>query len=151
MSAEARRSDGRNPLALRALVRTPGDLWLASRMLAWALTLPLLVRALPLPRLARLVAMRRPADERSTWRERQIVGLTHRLCAPLSEPGGGCLARSLLLYRYLGAAGARPRLLLGVRKRESRVQGHAWVAIDGRVVADSEEAVREYRLVFAAE
>jgi hypothetical protein len=150
MSAEARRSDGLNPLALRALVRSPGDLWLALRMLGWALALPLLARVLPLPRLTRLVAKRSRA-RRSAWREQQIVGLAHRLGAPLGAPGGGCLPRSLLLYRFLGAAGAEPRLTMGVRRQENRVRGHAWVAVDGRVVADSEEAVREFRPIFAAE
>jgi hypothetical protein len=141
----------RNPLALRSLIRSPGDLWLAVRMLAWALALPLLVLATPLPRLARLVTRRGSAAERSAAREGQIVALAQRLFGPLAEPGGGCLSRSLLLYRFLGAAGARPRLAMGVRKQEGRVVGHAWVAVDGRVVGESEEAIREYRPIFAAE
>ena len=37
--------------AARACITSPADAWLAARMAAWALVLPLLKRVVPLPRL----------------------------------------------------------------------------------------------------
>jgi hypothetical protein len=38
-----------------------------------------------------------------------------------------CLPRSLLLYRWLGRAGAPVRLCIGVRRQPSGLRAHAWV------------------------
>jgi hypothetical protein len=45
-----------------------------------------------------------------------------------------CLQSSLLLYRELSALGADPRLAVGFRRLENRVEGHAWVFVDGRAI-----------------
>jgi hypothetical protein len=50
---------------------------------------------------------------------------------------GNCLARSLMLYSVLSRGGARPTLVLGARKDDSRVAGHAWVEIDGESLFDT--------------
>ena len=49
-----------------------------------------------------------------------------------------CLDRSLTLYRVLSRADARPTLVLGARRGETSVAGHAWIEIDGESPFDSE-------------
>ena len=45
-----------------------------------------------------------------------------------------CLQSSLILYRELSALGADPKLAVGFRRLDDRVEGHAWVFVDGRVI-----------------
>jgi hypothetical protein len=46
----------------------------------------------------------------------------------------GCLQSSLVLYRELSALGADPKLAVGFRRHDDRVEGHAWVFVDGRMI-----------------
>jgi len=101
-------------------------------MLAWRLALPLLKRAVPLPTLARIMRTgMRPRPER----EEKAIELASWLygTTALSE-GESCLERSLLLYRYLSQISTQTRLLVGFRRREREVEGHAWVAIGDRLL-----------------
>jgi hypothetical protein len=121
----------RRARALRLGIRTPADAWLATRMLAWRLVLPLLKWLLPLPRLVRLMWAGRERG-REPARERRVIYLARKL----SGPGGdgrfdNCLERSLVTYRYLSAAGAEPELVVGVDGEED-VSGHVWVTLDGQ-------------------
>jgi hypothetical protein len=136
---------------MRSLIRSIGDLWLACRMLAWAMALPVLKRVVPLPRLVRLAGAARVREVRSSRRETQVVALAQRLCGPLARRDGGCLSRSLLGYRFLGQAGARPKLIVGVRKEGDRVLAHAWLTVDDRIVNDTEENVGAYRPILTSE
>jgi hypothetical protein len=45
-----------------------------------------------------------------------------------------CLQASLVLYRELSALGADPKLAVGFRRHDDRVEGHAWVFVDGRTI-----------------
>ena len=87
-----------------------------------------------LVRLERLVrwAWRVPAGQRDVVAEREIqsdLDVLWRL-TPLRDRD--CLQRSLLLYRELSAAGSDPMLVTGIRRIDGRVEGHAWVVLDGR-------------------
>src|SRR5206468_7627974 len=104
----------RRARALRAGIRSPADVWLAARILAWRAVLPLLKWLLPLPKLVRLMWAGRER-ERQPAHERRVVYLARKL----SGPGGdgrldNCLERSLVTYRYLSAAGAEPELVVGM-------------------------------------
>lgn len=118
-----------------ALLSSPRDLWLLTRMAAWASVLPLLKFVLPLPRLVRLLTprpRRRGRDERS-----RILRLTSLLYGPgafrLSD---NCLERSLVTFRYLAAADVSPTLVVGMRGDSGSYLGHAWVTVDGDPVHD---------------
>jgi len=52
-----------------------------------------------------------------------------------------CLPRSLALYRALSRAGASPQLWIGFRKVAGRVDGHAWVTVDGCPVGEAEALI----------
>jgi hypothetical protein len=53
-------------------------------------------------------------------------------------PDRDCLQRSLLLYGELAAAGLQPVLTVGLRRQDGRLLGHAWVCVNGAVVAEPE-------------
>ena len=78
---------------------------------------------------------RDPAAEARTVQ--QAIKLTH-----LFDRGDRhCLPRSLTLYRALSRAGASPRLFVGFRSLEGRVDGHAWIAVDGAPVGEAEALI----------
>ena len=116
---------------LRGCMHSPGDGWLALRMVAWRLAMPMLKWALPLPRLVRLMWAegRRSASEADRQR---IVTLVHALYGPR---GGrlldNCLERSLVSYRFLAEAGADPQLVVAVSDAGGALRGHVWVTVDG--------------------
>jgi hypothetical protein len=123
------------PRKLVRKVGSPSDAWLASRMTGWALVLPMLKHAMPLPRLARLMWRRGrgPATPRDVDR---IVRLSWAAARLRPLPGrDNCFERSLIAYRYLSALNAGPRLVVALRSTGPASEGHVWVTIDGRPVA----------------
>ena len=133
---------------LPKLLGTAADLWLAARMTAWALALLVLRRFVPLARLARAVSRSRSGRARQPERERRIVEFSRRLFGPLASRAGSCYPRSLLSFRFLAAANARPRLCVGMRRREGSIEGHAWVVVDGRPLGECVEELGGYTVVF---
>lgn len=132
---------------LRAQVRTPADAWLLARMLAWRLALPLLKRALPLPRLARL--MWRPGSagrSRAPERAQRVERLVDWLFAERDlGPGDNCLERSLLVYRLFSELGEAPELVIGMRRGDGgAVLGHAWVLVRGEAFRETAESLGPY-------
>ena len=131
---------------VRGCISSPSDAWLAIRMAAWRVIVPLLKWLLPLPRLARVMWAGRRRAERDRRREERIVTLAETLCGP---HGGrlldNCLERSLVSYRFLSQAGAEPELAFGVaRDRTDPVRGHAWVRLDGEAVHDSAASLERF-------
>ena len=121
---------------------TPGpsridDLLTMGRAAAWMLTLRLAKFAVPLPRLARVMETAPRTTRRDPARERRIAMLVDRVAGGLRFPDqGNCLERSLVLFRLLGRAGARPRLVVGMRRTSGQLAGHAWVSVDGDPVGE---------------
>jgi hypothetical protein len=91
--------------------------------------------------------------ERDRLREQRIVALSRLVYTPLVRADIGCLQRSLLAYRYLSAAGARPSLIVGVNKREGLVSAHAWVELDGEPGGEPRAFVSQFipTLTFGAD
>ena len=71
-------------------------------------------------------------------REARTVAHATKLRHLLDRTDRRCLPRSLALYRALSRAGASPQLWIGFRKQAGRVDGHAWVTVDGRAVGEAE-------------
>jgi hypothetical protein len=113
-------------------------------MAGWSLAVPVLKHALPLPTLVRL-AWARPRGERRPGREPEIAQLawwTSRV-QPRRFPDN-CLERSLVTYRFLARAGARPRLVTGVGRAEGDTVGHVWVTVEDEPVHETAESLRAY-------
>lgn len=121
--------------ALRRCVRSPADLFLLARMTAWAPSLPLLKHAIPLPRLVRLMATRPRVEQRDRELELRIARMARLLYRGRAGTfRNNCLERSLLTYRFLGRAGADPKLIVGARKGDEALHGHVWVTVDDQAV-----------------
>jgi len=91
-----------------------------------------------LERLARF-AWRDPGNHpRDPQLEARTIAQATKLRHLLDRTDRRCLPRSLALYRALSRAGASPQLWIGFRKVAGRVDGHAWVAVDGRPVGEAE-------------
>ena len=58
-----------------------------------------------------------------------------------------CLRRSLVLWTLMRRAGIESDLRLGVRKAKGTFSGHAWVEIEGVVINDSVDVVRQYTII----
>jgi hypothetical protein len=52
---------------------------------------------------------------------------------------GNCLSQSLTLLYMLRRRGVAPTLRLGVRLSAARLDAHAWVEFDGRVLNDTQD------------
>jgi hypothetical protein len=98
-------------------------------------------RVVPLRSLARWAWS--PRVDRDPASLPTIVGRVLRAGRYAGVPDRDCLQRSLLLYRELSRAGASPRLVVGFR-RSAAVEGHAWVTVDGRLLADAAEALETF-------
>lgn len=131
----------------RAVPRIVGcaeaDPRLFARALGWRVVLPLAKMALPMRVLARWMNRRhRPLPP--TRRPSRIAAVER-----LARDGGrllvsgNCLERSLLFYRFLSEAGVDPTLVIGVRRDDAAVAGHAWIEVDGRVFAEPTMADHE--------
>jgi hypothetical protein len=127
------------------LLTRPGDLWLALRMAAWRVILPALKRRMRLPKLIHLMWREAPAEPAGPEREARVA----RLAAMVFRSEhpyryGNCLERSLVLCRYLSAAGSDPQLLVGMRRGENELEGHAWVVARGHAVGETPESLEGY-------
>jgi len=134
--------NGSRPRATPSNTRRPmRTASLVIKMGAWSLVLPVLKHIVPLQRLVRL--MSRPTNgARAPETERKIVSWARR--AYRLRRSGTCLERSLLVYRYLTEASARPRLVVGMRRGERDLVGHAWVLVDGVPLYESNATLEPF-------
>jgi Transglutaminase-like superfamily len=127
---------GRRTRFAASLLASPTDSWLVLRMAGWRVCLPVLKRRLPLARLARLMWMGERARPVTVQREARIAELARIVFrSEHVSRAGNCLERSLVLYRYLSAAGVDPHLVVGITVGET-VRGHAWVIVRGEPVEE---------------
>lgn len=55
-----------------------------------------------------------------------------------------CLTQSLVVSHLLRRAGFRPEVRIGVKKADDRLEAHAWVEIEGRVVSGGRRSPEIY-------
>jgi hypothetical protein len=134
----------------RITVLSPADrrALAVATVLVWALRVG--IRVLPLPLLQGVLA---GGSRRRAERAGRAVTVLERVAwavnvASRSVPRGvTCLTRGLAAQGLLRRAGVPARLCIGVaRGRQGRLEGHAWVESDGRIVIGGAERDR-YTLV----
>ncbi len=141
---------------IASLITGPSDAWLAVRVIGWACVLPALKHLVPVKSLASVMHLAPRTSPRNPARRDPVLEVRivtfARWAARLMrwKSGGNCLERGLIAYRYLGAAGASPTLVVGLGRGErGGIIGHAWVMLDGRPAGESESAIAEYTPVFS--
>jgi hypothetical protein len=111
-------------------------LLLDAYLIALRCTLPLAMRALPLPSLFRVIARRhRVASEANALRS---IARAETIARRLRLPDT-CLYRAMVRFAGLRAAGVDARFLMGV-KRDAPEVGHAWVEVAGSPVGEAIDA-----------
>jgi Transglutaminase-like superfamily len=138
LRASMMRSTFQFPLAAdrRSVRRLKTGLILVRLFIAY-MVLALLKHLVPLTWLVRRVWCP-PVRLRDCESERWLTAIVLRLSRLAGLPDRDCLQRSLLLYRVLSRAGADPTLVVGFRRIDGRIRGHAWVVVDGRALLESE-------------
>jgi hypothetical protein len=127
--------------ALSLMRSGPVGWLLATRMLGWRVALPLLRRRMGLTALVELAAHPHPHSPPDVAGRRRALRLAHAL---FRSTEGTCLERSLLLFRYLGRAGAAPELVVGFTRHGDGVVGHAWVEVERAPVLEAGDPSAKY-------
>lgn len=70
--------------------------------------------------------------------------VSHLYRTGLDRADDNCLERCLLAYRFLAQAGAEPQLECGVRRVGGELRGHAWIVVDGRALAHTDEDIETF-------
>lgn len=96
-------------------------------------TLGVLKHVVPLQRLAKWAWQDRRVT-RDPDAERRVLVAVNRLRRWFGRDSD-CLQSSLLLYRELSRLGANPTLKVGFRRQDERLEGHAWVFLDGHAIS----------------
>jgi hypothetical protein len=78
----------------------------------------------------------------SHWRRVLSTARMVHLAAQRGPYQASCLRNSLTLWWLLRRQGIDSALRLGVRKQDGKIEAHAWIEYEGRVLNDS-ESVRE--------
>jgi hypothetical protein len=105
-------------------------------LIALRCTLPMAMRALPLPRLLGLLAARRPAAGEAA--AHRAIARSEAVARRLRVPDT-CLYRALARFAALRRAGLDPRFRMGVRRHDPE-RGHAWVELGGAPVGEAADA-----------
>lgn len=67
-----------------------------------------------------------------------------RLAARLHFLQAACLPRSIVLADMLSARGVKANVFLGVARHGERLLSHAWVAVNGQMVAEPESVKEDF-------
>ena len=122
-------------------IRHPSDLWLCLRVLGWLYAVKLLVRWVKLPLLLSWLTPSGSRGEADQRRVDKIVSLTDTWLAVLpGSANGRCLSRSLVLYRLLRESGLPVAVNFGLTPPVSKVTGHCWLTLAGKVVFEREDS-----------
>ena len=115
-----------------------GRLWL------WAAMLRGLKRVVPMATLVRLAQVSPRRHTTGRLQPRVEAYLARRGRFPFRPPAN-CLERSLGAYRLLCRGGAKPELVVGVKRSPERgVEGHVWVTVGGRALAETSDHVASF-------
>ena len=117
---------------------------IGSRLWLWAAMLRGLKHVIPLETLVRLTRVT-PRSHAATGVQSQVEAFLERKGRFPFRPPANCLERSFGAYRLLCRAGADPELVVGVKRSPGRgVEGHVWVRVAGRVLAEASDDVEGF-------
>jgi hypothetical protein len=117
----------------------------AMRFWGWAFALRVLKHLLPVKQLVRIVRPR-VSPRRRADRELPIIRFMDARGRFPWRPPANCLERSLAGYRFLTGVGARPELVVGVRKvPDGRgIDGHVWLVLHGMAIGESDRFIEQF-------
>ena len=115
---------------------TDPGLWFTVRVIAFAATVPLLLRR-PVDRWARHLAVKgRSAPPSDEAIDDLVTAIDRALRAGWPLARTGCLTRGITMYRFLTRAGAPVSLHLGAGLVDNTFAAHCWVERDGQPIRE---------------
>jgi hypothetical protein len=125
-------------------------LLMTSRLWLWAAVVRPLKHVVTLGTLVHLFHRRPRSAPQPEQVRQQLESLLRRKGRLLTRAPANCLERSLGAYRLLCAAGAAPEIVVGIRRGAGGgVEGHVWVVVDGRPLAEDEAFLAGFARVLA--
>ena len=116
------------------------ECWIALRLVLWLCLLPISLRFRPLPELLKHLSRVRRLEGRSPLEIGRAVRIAVYICRlrPFCLPifPRACLRQSLALYRVLTRLSHPVEIHFGIRCQGEGLQGHSWVTIHGKPVAE---------------
>ncbi len=117
---------------------------IGTRMWLWAAMLRILKHIVPISTLVQF-AKAAPRKHAAGLEPSRVEAYMVRKGRFPFRPPANCLERSFGAYRLLCRGGAKPELVVGVRRSAERgVEGHVWVTVAGRVLAETSEEVARF-------
>ncbi len=114
---------------------------LALNVLLWLLWLPFMLRIYTVPVLLKHLDRRKQRKDQALINLNEAVGVIARVCSLKLFRSRIfpklCLRQSLALYRTLTRMGYPVVIHFGALKDEKGLQGHSWVTVEGKPVADT--------------
>jgi hypothetical protein len=121
-----------------ALGLSPAERSLFIKAWFWLLTVDLLLRSQPFPRVQQFVDRKKPTAQEVTWEQAwELIRRTQRfvlLAARYHLYPMSCLRQALTLKKLLGAEGIATQLRFGVRKEPQQLLAHAWLEYEGHSI-----------------
>jgi hypothetical protein len=113
---------------------------LALDLVVWLFCLPFIWRFRAIPTLLKRLARDGKPKRKAPIELKDAVGIVTRICnlRPFRSRifPKRCLRQSLTLYRTLSQMGYSVEIHFGVHKDGDDLQGHSWVTIQGKLVAE---------------
>lgn len=126
------------------------DYLLLSRIFLWNVVVNIMVRFWNVNRLLQFLnsykSSPKPISKQQIYKLVSYVDFMLSLSDPIIKKT--CLKRSLVLYRFLRLYHCEVGFKIGVQNNQSNVLGHSWLTLNGKVFADSEQKVKDFKLIF---
>jgi hypothetical protein len=112
-----------------------------------AAIVPLMVKALPLPRVLSILDLTGRLGG-SSFKAHELARIARAVVRIGPRFGvGECLVRSLVLFHLLRSAAYKPVLFIGARLRDGHFDGHCWIEVDGRSLCEFNDPRQFFKLV----
>ena len=129
------------------------ECWFALRLGIWICLLPIILRFRSLPELLKRNSLvQKRAGSRNPLEMERALSIVAWLCRlrifRLPWFPRACLRQSLALYRVLTRMGYPVEIHFGIHKDREILQGHSWVTLQGRPIADGTRT-EVFKLVYS--
>jgi hypothetical protein len=123
-------------------------LLLAARLWFWAAVVRPLKHVVPLGTLVCLAHRAARLRAGARGEAQQLEAFLQRTGRAPARAPANCLERSIGVYHVLCASGAAPEIVVGIRRGAgNRVDGHVWVTLAGRPLAEDESFLATFARV----
>lgn len=121
------------------------------RLFLMFISVPILHRVLPLPKLMRLLdspPRDRVFETLSVTQAIQMIDRIVRITRGFLFPGN-CVRKSILLFHLLRKNGYPAMIHFGISSKNEQLFGHCWVDLDGSVLTDVSDPRQSFQTIYS--